>query len=321
MKMPSRRRSTDESEETDEESPAVGESPVDITIPRECIYKFFKKHPGPCPRCGGPLQQSHQIYMIATRRGRQITDSFIANNDAGWFCTQCPTVVINSEEVSESLQHGLPHWDIGDEFAVLGIVDLDAIPAEKRDLPLGGDENPYPLVEFTRISDEGEPEPPAASARSRPAREARSVSRARDADQRESALPFEERYEDVLQNIEFGIIQVYHDHPEMTDWDALSAVEALIRMYQAEAKGRQARPPSLTSLPQEVYQSARAMCELRLGRETLLDEDDRPVELGMQPLSLDEIIACLKRIRKSINLWSREGGRRGYLAYVDQFIA
>jgi hypothetical protein len=106
----------------------------------------------------------------------------------------------------------------------------------------------------------------------------------------------------------------------MTDWDALTAVEALLRTYQAEMKGRQRKPPALTPLTQQTYESTRAVCELRLGRETLVDEDDRPVELEIQPLSLDEIIACLKRIRKSINLWTREGGRQGYLTYVSRFI-
>jgi hypothetical protein len=146
---------------------------IDITLPRECIYKSFEGHPGPCPRCSGPLQQSHQIYMIATRRGRQITDSFIASNDAGWFCTQCPTVVINPEEVSAALQYGLAKWDIGSEFVVLGIVDLDAIPEEKRHLPLGDDENPYPLVEFTNLSRE--------EGTDRPDRRAKSARRKRPA--------------------------------------------------------------------------------------------------------------------------------------------
>lgn len=40
----------------------------------------------------------------------------------------------------------------------------------------------------------------------------------------------------------------------------------------------------------------------------------------MEPVALDEIIACLKRVRKSINLWTREGGRRRYLTFVSQFV-
>jgi len=57
--------------------------------------------------------------------------------------------------------HSLPHWNVGSEFALLGIVDLDAIPEDKRDLPLGDDDNPIPLVEFTSISQEKPPRSPS----------------------------------------------------------------------------------------------------------------------------------------------------------------
>ena len=132
-------------------------------------------------------------------------------------------------------------------------------------------------------------------------------------------MPFEERYEDVLQNIEFSIIRVYHDRPEMTDWEALSAIEALLRKYRAEARGRQARLPSLDPLSREVYEMVEVMCEWRLGRERFYDEDGKPADIPVEPITLDEIIACLKRVRKSINRWSRQGGRQGYLTFVSQF--
>jgi len=131
---------------------------------------------------------------------------------------------------------------------------------------------------------------------------------------------FEKRYEDVLQNIEFGIIRVYREHPEMTDWDALDAVQALIRTYQAEVRGRQATPPVLHSLSQEAYDAVRTMCEWRLGRTEVVDKEGAPLDLAMQPVPLDEMVACLKRIRKSINFWRRNGGRQGYLTYVSHFI-
>ena len=132
-------------------------SEIDITIPRECIYKEFENDPGPCPRCGSQLQQSSQTYMVATRRGRTETDSFIIGSDFGWFCTACPTVVINLYQVSEFLSFGKPGWDIGSEFAVLGVIDLNAIPPEKASLPLGDDDNPIPLVQFTSIFREDAP--------------------------------------------------------------------------------------------------------------------------------------------------------------------
>jgi len=131
-------------------------------------------------------------------------------------------------------------------------------------------------------------------------------------------VTFEEEYQDVLQNIEFGIVRVYQQHPELVDWDALSAVESLIQSYTAEARGKPAMPRVLTGLSGQAAESVKAMCEWRLGRDALVDEDGQPI--GIPPKTLDEIVACLKRIRKSIQRWSKEGGRQGYLKFVSQFV-
>lgn len=283
---------------------------IDITIPRECVYQQFEGQPGPCPRCGGPLQSHYAGYLVDTRRRRKDTDSLFISDDMGWFCAQCPTVVINPEDVSEYLMHSLPNWDVGTEFVVLGLVDMNAIPEGKRDLPLGGDDNPIPLVAFTNIAQEEALRSPSQSPETPSHRD---VSPAREGS-------FEERYEDILQNIEFGIVRVYREHLELSDWDALNGVEALLREYQAEAKGRQATSPSLTPLAQGVYDSVKPMCEWRLGRETFVDEAGRSMDLSPEPITLDEIIACLKRVRKSINCWHRRGGHQGYLTFVDQYI-
>jgi hypothetical protein len=40
----------------------------------------------------------------------------------------------------------------------------------------------------------------------------------------------------------------------------------------------------------------------------------------MQPKTLDEIVACLKRVRTSVKRWHKSGGRRGYLDFVSQYI-
>ena len=80
----------------------------------------------------------------------------------------------------------------------------------------------------------------------------------------------EDEYQDVLQNIEFGIVSIYRIHSEMTDWDALNAVEGLIRTYQAEGRGRSAPSLSLDSLSQKVFNSVHPMCEWRLGREKMM---------------------------------------------------
>lgn len=133
---------------------------------------------------------------------------------------------------------------------------------------------------------------------------------------------FEEEYFDVLQNLEFAIIQVARDHPDTTDWNVQFAVEALMRLYKAEAAGDQApEPPSnLNPLTQEIYDAVHAMAEIRLGRGKLFNEDEEQVELPFQPITAQEMYQCLKRIRKSIQRWTKRRGRKGYLTYIDQFL-
>jgi hypothetical protein len=131
---------------------------------------------------------------------------------------------------------------------------------------------------------------------------------------------FEDQYLDVLQNIEFAIIRVARQHPDMTDWQTLAAIEALVRVYRAEAAGQEPRPARLTPLGQEVFDAVHAICEWRLGRNDLLDDEGNPVDLSVRHLEVDEIVACLQRIRRSIQRWTKQGGRQGYLTFIDQFL-
>ena len=131
-------------------------------------------------------------------------------------------------------------------------------------------------------------------------------------------MTFEEEYEDVLQNIEMSIIQVYRQHPELVDWEALGAIESMIQAYTAEARGIPVSPRTLIGLSGEVAESVRATCEWRLGRRALVTEDGEKIEPSAK--TLDEIIACLKRIRKSIRHWGKRGGRQGYLVFVAEFL-
>ncbi len=133
---------------------------------------------------------------------------------------------------------------------------------------------------------------------------------------------FEEQYADVLQNIEFALVQVYNAHDEMMDFDAREAVNGLIRTYKAQARGRGEPALRLNAFQQEAYVRVKAMCEWRMGRSEgkWEDEGGKPVDLPMTPKTVDEIIACLQRILRSIEMWNREGGRRGYYEFVREFV-
>jgi len=130
---------------------------------------------------------------------------------------------------------------------------------------------------------------------------------------------FTEEYLDVLQNIEFALIGVYDNNPTMTDTGAMYAVETLIKVYTGESRGREVALPQFKPEEREAYDAVKRMCDWRLGRSSIEDEKGKKVE-GVEPLTVEEINACLKRILKSINTWYKRGGRRGYYEYVRQFI-
>jgi hypothetical protein len=129
-----------------------------------------------------------------------------------------------------------------------------------------------------------------------------------------------EEYMDVLQNIEFALVQAYDRNPNLTDTGTMYAVETLIKVYTGELRGRDVALPQFKPEERDAYETAKAMCDLRLGRTSLEDEKGKKVEVEGESLTLEEIISCLKRILKSINTWYKRGGRRGYYEFVRQFI-
>ena len=128
-------------------------------------------------------------------------------------------------------------------------------------------------------------------------------------------MQFEEQYEDVLQNIEFGIVSVYRDHPQMVDHTAMRALEALIDHYVAQKIGRPPKRFALEVLETVTFDRMKAMCDWRLGIEPGPNN-----EIRVNPLTVDEILQCLKRILKSAHHWNKQNGRRGYLDFVAKYV-
>jgi hypothetical protein len=129
---------------------------------------------------------------------------------------------------------------------------------------------------------------------------------------------FEEDYLDVFQNIESAIVSVHQKYADLTDYDVDKALAALIQTYRNEAIGKAAVPPS-GNLPALVYERIATLCEWRLGRSSLNNQKDK-THLITDPISIQEILLCLKRLRKSLETWNKQGGRQGYLNYIAQFL-
>jgi hypothetical protein len=127
----------------------------------------------------------------------------------------------------------------------------------------------------------------------------------------------EEEHLDVLQNIEFAIVNTYRLHPNLVDFDVETVLNELIRTYQAEQNNRTYTARLPTELTQMLYPAVKSMCDWRLGRSELSAGGPTP---QVPPVSHEVMIACLKRIRKSVQTWNKRGGRRGYLSFVQEYV-
>lgn len=124
----------------------------------------------------------------------------------------------------------------------------------------------------------------------------------------------EEDYLDALQNIEASIVVVHKQHRNLADVDVLACIEGLIRRYTAEVRGKAKPVVTLNGLANDVNEKVEYACEFRLGRVKL---EKQPV---IEPLTLEVMVLCLKRIRKSIEFWTKKDGRQGYLNYIKEFV-
>jgi hypothetical protein len=119
----------------------------------------------------------------------------------------------------------------------------------------------------------------------------------------------EEQFEDTLKDIETAIVQVFRRNREMTDYAVARALEAAANQYKAIVREHALKPVQLTGLDLAVFEAVQKACE-----SWLRGTPDR------QALTAEDILQCVRRLEKSVKFWNREGGRQGYLQYVNGFI-
>lgn len=121
---------------------------------------------------------------------------------------------------------------------------------------------------------------------------------------------------DVLQNIEFVIVKTREEEFEMTDYDVMEALDGVIATYRAEVRGHRPKEISLPEPAHTVFRHLKILCEWRLGRS----EDPGSQAALPAPTSLDDLLACLRKIRRSAEKWHNRGGSQGYLTFISQYV-
>jgi len=117
----------------------------ELYIPRK-KYIQSKEEIANCPDCDEVLVAEKSTIMLY---GKSDIDEgqFMSNLSGGHFCHNCPVVVFEQETIERAITAGLR---IKNKFKydILGLIDLDKVPEEKKHLELGIDENPIPIVQF-----------------------------------------------------------------------------------------------------------------------------------------------------------------------------
>ena len=133
------------------------------SLPRKMYWSDEVREYASCPDCGTALESEQHTYMVVTRRSGDM-EFHMVGNTAGHFCADCPVVVLDRIEFERFVALAARRTDDVD-YVVMGTVDLDAVPEDKRSLRFDDDTNPVPLVEFTNVGGE---KPSARSGGKRP---------------------------------------------------------------------------------------------------------------------------------------------------------
>jgi len=123
----------------------------DASVPRKMFWSKDVGGTDFCPQCHSRLENESHSYLLLVREPGDFQPFIVGNND-GYFCARCPVVVLDYEAFAKSALAGNPS-SRSFEFTVPGIIDLDAIPEENANIPIGDDDNPVPLMRFTNYRD------------------------------------------------------------------------------------------------------------------------------------------------------------------------
>ena len=132
----------------------------------------------------------------------------------------------------------------------------------------------------------------------------------------------EEEYQDVLMNIEMALLGVYRQNRSLRDFDFETVVNEAIRYFNAKERNKSFTPKVLSEERQEIYDRLNGICNLLLNNfDEAVDKDGKPMDLDVDfNLTVDILILCLKRIRKSIQTWGKRNGPKGYVTFIDDFM-
>jgi hypothetical protein len=111
---------------------------------------------------------------------------------------------------------------------------------------------------------------------------------------------------DVCQNIEVGLKEQYELYPELTDNLCVFGLEQAIVALKKKAGYAKNMKVSNDPLVQGIIKWCVDIGEMRIGK--------------LNDLTLEEYVARIKKIKKSVILHSSLGGKRGYYEFIKDYV-
>ncbi len=111
----------------------------------------------------------------------------------------------------------------------------------------------------------------------------------------------EEHAIDVRAEIEQQIAALARERPELCDWEALTALEAVMKGYRAAQSNEPANLRPMAPLVRATYERIQAVCERYVARA-----------------SIEELYDHLLDVRRTIRQGRQHGGPRCYLEHLIQ---
>lgn len=127
-------------------------------------------------------------------------------------------------------------------------------------------------------------------------------------------MKVEEKYEDVLQNIELCVVGHYHNNPDFKDYDTNLVYEALYAYYRRESVGLPQKPHLLNESRKQLFDDIKDVLQFRLD---IVVSEGIEINGGENPNEV--YVLCFKRLIQSVKLWSTRGVR-GYLDFVKKYV-
>ncbi|MCU0427626.1 MAG: hypothetical protein MUF71_18595 [Candidatus Kapabacteria bacterium] len=131
-------------------------------------------------------------------------------------------------------------------------------------------------------------------------------------------MPVEEEFEEVLLNIELRAKLAFDETPTLTDYVVAEVYDALVLHYTAIAASRTPPKPRVREgLAMELFEQIQRTCDICLVESY---NDPKVKKSPIQRITAQDLVRCFKRLQQSVKLWTKKGGRQGYLNFVSQFI-